>query len=165
MSLTPSDDESSRVISVPVEVDDDGFLRRECPQCEREFKWLNSESAEQESEPVQPGGYHCPYCNHQAEEGWLTKPQAEYVTAYALGQISDDIFGPLQDSVDKLNQSGGILSASLDASTPTPVKPSEPNDMRRVEFACHPREPVKVLEAWTDAVHCLICGSPARRAP
>jgi hypothetical protein len=36
--------------------------------------------------------------------------------------------------------------------------PDEPNDMRRVDFRCHPAEPAKVLESWTEPVHCLICG-------
>ncbi len=35
-----SDDEVMLEISMPL--DSDGFLRRECPTCEREFKWLHT---------------------------------------------------------------------------------------------------------------------------
>jgi hypothetical protein len=37
--------------------------------------------------------------------------------------------------------------------------PPDPGDMRRVEFGCHPADPLKVAESWTAPVHCLICGS------
>src|SRR4051812_31624365 len=69
-----------RSTSVPVPLDSEGFLRRECPTCEREFKWLPSD----DSEPVEPGGYYCPYCGIQAPvEHWLTKPQAEFAREVA----------------------------------------------------------------------------------
>jgi hypothetical protein len=35
--------------------------------------------------------------------------------------------------------------------------------MRRVDFLCHPAEPVKVLDDWGRPVHCLICGESALR--
>jgi hypothetical protein len=30
--------------------------------------------------------------------------------------------------------------------------------MIRVDFDCHPTEPVKVLDDWDKSVYCLICG-------
>jgi hypothetical protein len=38
----------------------------------------------------------------------------------------------------------------------------EADDMRRVDFACHPTERVEGLDDWAGHVHCLICGEPAR---
>jgi hypothetical protein len=35
---------------------------------------------------------------------------------------------------------------------------TEADDMTRVDFACHPSEPLKVLDDWRKAVRCLICG-------
>jgi hypothetical protein len=32
--------------------------------------------------------------------------------------------------------------------------------MTRVDFECHPTEPVKVLDDWDNPVHCRICGQP-----
>ena len=62
-----------------------------------------------------------------------------------------------------LGRSGRMISASLEIDLPPEVDPLiEVNDMRRVDFSCHPSEPVKVLADWSQAVHCLICGTPAR---
>jgi hypothetical protein len=45
---------------------------------------------------------------------------------------------------------------------PEPVPElDDTDDMRRIDFACHPAEPVKVLDDWDRWVHCLICGEPA----
>ncbi len=41
-----SDDEVSFRMTIPL--DSDGFLRRECPTCEREFKWQPSEAEDEE---------------------------------------------------------------------------------------------------------------------
>lgn len=165
MSLTPSDDFSSeRTIAVPVELDDDGFLRRECPHCEREFKWLDSQTAGTASEPMPPAGYHCPYCNRQAgADKWFTKPQAEYIAAVGMQELAGPLLDEFENSVNRINRSGsGMISARFErGDTATPVKPHEPNDMRRIDSSCHGHEPVKVLDGWTGPVHCLICGTAA----
>jgi hypothetical protein len=41
-----------------------------------------------------------------------------------------------------------------------PSELTEEDDMRRVDFSCHPGEPLKVLEHWTKPARCLVCGSP-----
>ncbi len=54
-------------LSMSLPLDGDGFLRRECPTCEREFKWLPSpqhgegDAAAASDEPA-PERYFCPYC-------------------------------------------------------------------------------------------------------
>jgi len=66
--------EESREMTLPL--DSDGFLRRECSTCEREFKWYVSRDAE--GEPVPVGGYYCPYCAIQApSDRWFTPAQVE----------------------------------------------------------------------------------------
>jgi hypothetical protein len=161
MSDDRPDDVSTFNLSVPLSLDDDGFLRRECPNCEREFKWLHSPAADTPAEPMAAGGYYCPYCCKQSEDDWWTQPQADYVAAYALAQKGDDLLDPLRDSVERLNQAGGWIEAKLETDFPEPIQPEEPNDMTRVDFRCHPTEPVKVSDVWQGAVHCLICGEPA----
>ena len=159
MSLTPPHDSSSRTVSVPVELDADGFLRRACPHCEREFKWLPSD----DSEAMEPGGYHCPYCNAQADaDAWFTKPQVDYLAAVGMKEFVEPLLDDLQRSVEGMNRSGGMIQARLDRGRPPQVvKPHEPSDMRRVNFGCHVKEPVKVVDDWTGPVHCLICGAAA----
>lgn len=134
-------------MSVPL--DSDGFLRRECPTCEREFKWLPSD----ESDPAEPGGYYCPYCAVQAPvDHWLTKAQVELATHVAMRDIADPMMH------DFARRIGGSYKSNVSGEPPELV---EEDDMRRVDFACHPGEPLKVLDDWAEQVHCLICGTPA----
>lgn len=59
-------------------------------------------------------------------------------------------------------QSGGTLDVTGSRDEPEEMDPLvEEDDMRRVDFSCHPAEPVKVLDDWDGAVHCLMCGQPA----
>lgn len=72
------DDEVHLSMSLPL--DEDGFLRRECPTCEREFKWRadQEDDGEGEATAVDEDGYFCPYCGVQAPTGaWHTKEQIE----------------------------------------------------------------------------------------
>ena len=55
-----SDDDVALEMSMPL--DSDGFLRRECPTCEREFKWFHTPEGEGTAAPIIDGGYFCPYC-------------------------------------------------------------------------------------------------------
>jgi hypothetical protein len=55
--------------------------------------------------------------------------------------------------------SGGLMSATVKYDEPDKLDPlTEADDTRRVDFECHPLEPVKVLDDWNKPVRCLICG-------
>lgn len=131
-------------IPISLPLDTDGFLRRECPACERESKWLYSE----DSEPMPEQGYACPYCAQRAlPDQWWTKAQAEFATRSAgsevLGSIMDRFKGP-----------------GFEVSKEPPPRPlTEINDMRRVDFSCHPTEPIKVREDWQQPVYCIVCAA------
>lgn len=149
-------------MSVPL--DGDGFVRRECPTCERELKWPGRD--QEEDQAASPGGYYCPYCAVQAPpSAWFTKAQIEQAQAIVTSEIVPPELDKLRDALGRLGQtSGGLIevkvtSSSSRADPPPPL--SETDDMRRVDFPCHPRSPVKVLDAWTGGVHCRLCGSPA----
>ena len=47
--------------SMSVPLDSDGFIRRECPTCEREFKSLAAQGDAPKTELAE-GGAYCPYC-------------------------------------------------------------------------------------------------------
>jgi hypothetical protein len=150
---------SDVLFTAQLSVDDDGFLRRECPHCQREFKWLHGEPGEQ-TEPMPVGGYFCPYCCGRSEDGWWTRPQLAHIEAAAAGhaeQLLHDALKPLEQSSSDFVK----ISVTESPRSPIPPVPDEPNDMRRVDFSCHPAEPVKVLEDWDGAVHCLFCGQAA----
>jgi hypothetical protein len=153
-----------RQFAMSVPLDDDGFLRRECPICEREFKWLNSEGAGIEGEKPDPAGYYCPYCGLQAPlDAWWTREQLEHAQAIVTQEVIAPELEKLKKSLE--SSSGGFLRVSAEVSTPAPPasEMTEANDMNRVDFPCHPTEPLKVAETWNDPVYCLICGTRTER--
>lgn len=159
-----SDDEV--IIGMSIPLDSDGFLRRECPTCEREFKWFaNADEGDLDDvEPVSDGGYYCPYCGVQAPaDAWLTQAQL----ALAQNIVETQVMGPMlksfaRDIGDLGRRSGGLISASTKYEQPDELDPlTEADDMRRVDLQCHPVEPVKVLDDWTKPLYCVICGEPA----
>lgn len=146
-------------IPVSLPLDSDGFVRRECPTCECEFKWFSHDEGNTAAEPVSQ--YFCPLCGEPAAvDEWWTPAQVEY--GYASG--GPEIDRAVQESVaDMFKGLKGFefkpnSSFSLDIATPEPL--IEPDDMVTVEPPCHPNEPVKVPEEATQRVHCLVCGAP-----
>jgi hypothetical protein len=150
-------DEEIRIpVSLPL--DSDGFLRRECPNCEREFKWFRHNEGDPNAEPV--AQYFCPLCGEPSGlDSWWTPAQLEYGYGSAGGAIDQvvkdamsDLFKGMKGFTYKPNS-----SFSLDIETPDSLV--EPDDMVMVESPCHPNEPLKVPEDATDRVHCLVCGT------
>jgi len=154
--------EDSVEIPMSLPLDSEGFLRRECPTCEREFKW--SAAPEGESEPMADGDYFCPYCGVQAPpDAWWTKAQL----ALAKSIVSREVVLPGLDGLRRnLSQiarsSGGAVKFKMGPRKSPPEQDplTETDDMKRMDFPCHCREPVKILEDWTQPVYCLLCGRP-----
>jgi ribosomal protein S27E len=152
------DDEIKVPVSLPL--DDDGFLRRECPTCEREFKWFSHSEGDPNAEEVSQ--YFCPLCGAPADtNSWWTPAQLER----AQGLAGPEIDRLVQDSVRNMFKGfkgfkGFTFTPNSDFSFDNPT-PSlvEPRDMVIAEPPCHPNEPVKVPNNSTDAIHCLICGN------
>ena len=154
-------------LSISLPLDTEGFLRRECPTCEREFKWLPSREQEPASESVPESGYHCPYCAIQAPVGaWWTKPQLTFMNTTLSKEFIEPRLRDLERSLqDMARRSRGLVSVRVESDEPAEMSPLvEMDDMRRIDFECHPSEPVKVLDDWNRPVHCLICGGPASSA-
>lgn len=151
-----------REFAFEVPLDSDGFVRRECPTCEREFKRFNSEEGQAAAPPE--AGYFCPYCGVQAPaNAWFTKAQI----AVADSLLEREVIAPEMKKFEKSlkdmeRKSGGFIK--VDVSKQRPEPPPQPlteiDDMVRVDFPCHPAEPVKVMESWDKEVRCLICGTP-----
>jgi hypothetical protein len=161
-------------LSMSLPLDSDGFLRRECPTCEREFKWLPSPDPEAGEDTVggavevaeEPESYYCPYCAIAAPlDAWLTKAQVSVMEEIVQRELVKPELGKLEREIDRLNRSSGGLigiEAHLERDEPEPAPElDETDDMRRVDFTCHPVEPVKVLDDRDGPVRCLICGEPA----
>jgi len=89
------DNEDSVTMSISLPVDSDGFLRRACKACSREFKWLHSRDVEEAANPC-----HCPYCGQPGDD-WTTDEQYERLASFCStmdGFVSND--GPLQEPND-----------------------------------------------------------------
>lgn len=134
-------------LSMSLPLDGDGFLMRSCPACLRDFMWLPSDHSE-----VPPDGrYSCPYCGGRSESD-------EFWTETQLDLARQTVLDALDDS---LKSSGLQFERSRQSSR---LAPTDDRAMSRVDFLCHPGEPVKVLAAWVAAgqpVRCLICGAAA----
>lgn len=134
------DDEIRVPLSLPL--DSDGFLRRECPTCEEEFKWFSHAEDDHEAEPTFQ--YFCPICGVAAGlDSWWTPAQLEYGFGSAGGAIDQAMNDAIADAFKgikgmKFNQNS---SFSLDIETPDPL--IESDDMVIVEPPCHPNEPLR----------------------
>ena len=146
------------LVSFPL--DSDGFLRRACPTCSREFKWLSGET---EAETPSPEHWFCPYCGDSAApDEWFTLEHQEYIKTAMFEEVLGLRLEDLAESIQQANRSSGGLieiSASVEYPERQQAPPVfEPDDMKQASFDCHPEEPVKVEEAWNRPVHCLTCG-------
>jgi TIR domain len=144
-------------ISLRLPLDDDGFLRRECPHCGRQFKQRAGAADEtQES----PGTYYCPYCSASADaDAWFTAQQLEYIQQQAMAEIIGPSLSRLQQQLEQANQSG-LLRIEMTSPVPAEPKPlAECNDMVGLVFPCHVEEPIKVDEHWDQELTCVVCGT------
>jgi hypothetical protein len=146
-------------IAISIELDTDGFVRRACPTCEYEFKWLYTDDDESESSEPDDRGFFCPYCGVQAQpDQWFTKAQVAYIQQAGLSHAADQ----LDKTFSRMNRAGSSLKSTR-SNGPMASAQSlpEPDDMRRVDFDCHSKHPLKIVEDWAGPVQCVICGATA----
>lgn len=138
---------------------DEGFLRRQCPNCNREFKWHSGPTEDRPADATDPPFYYCPYCGSPAgHDDWWTEAQLSQAQQLVAGEGARRINDELRAMAKR--QRGGFVKLTV-TPVPEPEPPSpmvEPSDMVAVSPPCQPWEPFKVLEDWTEPVHCLICG-------
>lgn len=145
-------------MEIPIELplDSDGFLRRECPHCEKEFKWFNGRSSETPSDYVDPPVYWCPLCGRSSShDSWFTQAQIEYSQAAAMGPAFELIQQELKDEFRR-NKYFKFEGFSDRPDEPDPLV--ETDDMEIIQPPCHPWEPVKVPEEGQASYYCLACG-------
>jgi len=139
--------------SISIPTDESGFIRRECPNCEREVKWFAGETVDRPSDFLEPDLYTCPYCGERADhDQWWTPAQIEYAKAAAMGPISRG----LEAEMKKILGNHGKYTAGSHSAPDLLV---DPDDMLMVAPPCHPFEPLKVIETWSDPLHCRLCGA------
>lgn len=173
-------------VSLSFPLDDDGFFRRECPLCYREFKVLlekdeltslaqegldsymleiqkkaTDASEEEKTEPE----FTCPYCGQQSSRGsWWTQEQLAYVGVVAQNIISkminEQLIRPLKRTSRR--HSSSPLSLRFEGKEMKQQEPwisPEINDMEIFDLPCCHRK-IKLDESWSSEVHCFFCGFP-----
>jgi endogenous inhibitor of DNA gyrase (YacG/DUF329 family) len=147
-------------INIPVQLplDDDGFLRRQCPSCEQQFKWFSSSGDEGESETHHQ--FFCPLCGRPSgSESWYTTEQADYMQEISAPEIDRHIQDMVGDAFKGIKGFNFRANSDFTTQTSVPEPLIEVNDMIIVEPPCHPLEPLKIPSAHLSLVRCLICGS------
>jgi hypothetical protein len=145
-------------IPVSLPLDSDGFLRRECPRCERQFKWHHGPADEEAVTYADPPAYYCPFCGEPATHGsWWTKEQIEYAHGMAAPKIHRFVRGEVGDIFRGTKNIAFRSAGSLDVPG-FPVALVEPDDMQIITSPCHAYEPIKVPADPSACYYCLLCG-------
>lgn len=171
-------------ISFPL--DKDGFFRRECPLCCKEFKLLlkkeeladiaqkgidsfmleeEEDKTNSENSDVQQHEFFCPYCGQLANEGsWWTQEQLAYITIFAKNimakMVNEHFIRPLQRNFGR--PSSGLISMQFKGKEMKEQEPwisPETDDMDIFELPCCQRK-MKIEDGWEGKVHCFFCGFP-----
>jgi hypothetical protein len=146
-------------IPMTMPLDSDGFLRRECPQCQQQFKWHHGPANEEAETQPDPTTYYCPLCGEPAgPDSWWTQEQLEYAQGVAmpaaLRSVQDELAAAFRGNKNVRFKPGN------GSDTPdVPASLTEPDDMRIVASPCHAYEPVKVPDDSSRTFYCLLCGS------
>lgn len=146
-------------ISIPFNLDD-GFIRRQCPNCNRLFKWHHGPTDVRPDDAMDPPMYHCPYCGMNAgNDAWWTDDQASYIQLAAGGPAMQAISDELGIQSREISSKHVKVSLGRETLPEPPSPPAEPSDMQEVQSPCHPWEPVKILDDWREALHCIVCAN------
>lgn len=146
-------------VPVTIPMDGDGFLRRECPSCEQEFKWHAHDDGDLDAEGVNQ--YFCPLCGTPSgPDNWWTPEQLEFARGSAGPAIEQALQDGMSGAFKGINGVSFRPNRDFTLDIPTPEPLIEPDDMVIVEPPCHPNEPIKVPEAVLARICCLICGAP-----
>jgi len=171
-------------MNVSFPLDEDGFFRRECPLCHKEFKVLlekeeltdlaqkgidffmleekETNLSESESSGTE---FVCPYCGQRAPgDSWWTQEQLAYVGIVAKNNlakiVNENLIRPLKRTFQR--SSSGMVSARFEGKEIEQQEPwisPEVNDMEIFDLPCCQRK-IKIEENWQDTVYCFFCGFP-----
>lgn len=143
-----------RRLAMRIPLDADGYLRRECPNCERDFKRVVQKAFDTERSWRSPEGLYCPYCGLQSTSNtWLTKAQVQY---------SKKVLAELVARERTRKGIKTLLPPPHVSSRLTRGELSEANDMRIVRSPCHSEAAIKVSDRWIGDLRCTVCGARTR---
>jgi hypothetical protein len=167
-------------------LDEDGFFRRGCPLCHKEFKVLLEkeeltdlaqkgidsfmlEEKEKETNLAKSESsgteFVCPYCGQRApSDSWWTQEQLAYVGIVAKNImakiVNENLIRPLKRTFQR--SSSGIVSIRFEGKEMEQQEPwisPEVNDLEIFDLPCCQRK-IKIEENWQGKVYCFFCGFP-----
>jgi uncharacterized Zn-finger protein len=145
-------------IPMTLPLDSDGFLRRECPYCKREFKVFPSQKEEDMEESNVIVELFCPYCGQSAgKNSWWTGEQRRYAKEIALKKVLEPELEELGKSLENIGKGSFIKIKMEKPSFKTPKIHEEADDMKLFDLPCC-KERIKLEENWKGYVHCIVCG-------
>ncbi len=175
-------------VNVSFPLDDEGFFRRECPFCRKEFKVLLTkeelgtlaqegidsfmiepkEKADLDKDVQGEAEYFCPYCGQRApKDSWWTQEQLAYVNIFAknimTSIVNEKLIRPLKGIFG--HQSSSPISISFKGREMEQQEPwisPEVNDLDEFELPCCHRK-IKIEDSKTGCIHCFFCGFPHER--
>jgi len=171
-------------MNLPFPLDDDGFFRRECPFCRKEFKVLlerveltdlaqkgidsfmielKEETTDLDDNEHSGTEFICPYCGQRApSDSWWTQEQFAYMGIVAKNImakiVNENLIRPLKRTSQR--PSSGMVSIRFEGKEMKQQEPwisPEVNDMEKFDLPCCQRK-IKIEENWLNAVHCFFCG-------
>lgn len=175
--------------SLEINPDRDGFLRRTCPSCGRDFKteidpadlaWALNTQIQRVSEEVgvspaeiaregAPDNLRCPYCQHLTEANEMhTEETIEYLKMFAYRDYAmpmiDRMLSDFADSFGNRGGGGGFISISITAEhhrSPVPPRPIHGPEPADMKIVNFLccGKKVKVVDRWSDVTVCTYCGT------
>jgi len=148
-------------IPLTIPLDNDGFIRRECPHCIRQFKWHSGPANEEAENYPDPVSYYCPFCGQPAgPDSWWTQEQLNYAEGIATPAAARYMQAEIARAFRGLNSKHFKIEMKGHLDTPNePMPLVEPDDMVIVTSPCHAYEPIKVPDNETGPFYCLVCGA------
>jgi len=175
-------------INVSLPLDDDGYFRRECPFCRKEFKVMltkeematiaqkgidsfmseSNEKTDSEQSDSEESYRFCPYCGQSAEnDSWWTQEQLSYIGIFAknimANLVNEQLIRPLQRNFGQ--HRSGPFSLSFKGHEMEQQEPwisPETNDMDVFDLPCCNRK-IKIEENTKAPMYCFFCGFPHER--
>jgi hypothetical protein len=166
-------------------LDDDGFFRRKCPFCHKEFKILlekdelanivqkeidsfmikQEEGVDLDDSACSETEFTCPYCGQRAPgDNWWTQEQLAYIGIVIKNimakMINVDLIRPFKETFGKPTL--GVVSMRFKGKALEQQEPwisPEVNDMEVFDLPCCQRK-AKIEDNWMNVVYCFFCGFP-----
>ena len=167
---------------IPFSLDPEGFLRRQCPLCGRQFKikphregsaldagepedtfLLSVEGEGKVKEDLETSTeLFCPYCGQPSPgKEFLTDAQKEYIHSIIGKHIARLVGDNLFQSLKKIesHSSGSISIKAESKKIPEPGIPplADVGDLQIYHLSCCEKE-IKIQEGWEKPVYCPYCG-------